>query len=265
MQLDACSKWTLSTFVALATVSAVPAVGAAENVQELVDRSIEYHGGDLYKSTRTTFELCSKSGCSALDVRRDGGLYEYCATAKVKAGERRVCATNDRVEEWLDGEPVLGGGAPGSPTDGDRETGLREWVMARVYFVFLPSRLDDPSVRLEDLGAEDWNGRALRKVKVTFEAGTSTDGDDAFLYWFDPDTARLELFAYSYERNDGGIRFRKLTNYRRVGGVLFFDQENYGVDGPGLSVGLISPGYARDEMRHVSTVELREIRVAPLR
>ena len=137
--------------------------------------------------------------------------------------------------------------------------------MARVYFAFLPSRLDDPSVGLEDLGREDWDGRALRKVKVTFEAGTSTDAEDEFLYWFDPDTARLEQFAYSYERNDGGLRFRKLINYRRVGGILFFDQKNYGIDGPGLSVDLISPEFFRDSMHHVSTVELKDILVAPVR
>jgi len=236
-----------------------------ESGQELVGRSIEYHGGELSKSTRTTLELCSKSGCSALDVMRDDGLYEYCATAKTKAGERRVCATNDRATQWLDGEPVIGGGAPDLSVHGDRETELRDWVMARVYFAFLPSRLDDPSVGLEDLGREDWDGRALRKVKVTFEAGTSTDAEDEFLYWFDPETARLEQFAYSYERNHGGIRFRKLVNYRRMDGILFFDQENYGADGPGLSVDLVSPEFFRDSMHHVSTVELKDVLVAPVR
>ncbi len=244
---------------------------ADETVQELVARSIEYHGGELYKSTRTTLELCSKSGCSALDVFRDYGLYEYCATAKVKAGamvkarEQRVCASNDRATQWLDGAVVTTGAPPGSSVALARDTSLRDWVMARVYFAFLPSRLDDPSVALEDLGSEDWEGRALRKVKVTFEAGTSTDAADEFLYWFDPGTARLEQFAYSYERNDGGIRFRKLFNYRRKGGILFFDQENYGVNGPGLSVDLVSPEFFRDSMHHVSTVELKDILVAAVR
>jgi hypothetical protein len=249
--------------VGLALLMPAPAAGA-ESAEDLVARSIEHHGGALYTSSRTTLLLCSKSGCSELEVERDGGLYEYCATAAVKAGQRRVCISNDSVDERLDGSPVVGANAPGSPAHGARESALRDWVMERVYFAFLPSRLDDPSVRHEDLGYETWEGRELRKVKVTFEAGSSTDDDDEFLHWFDPETARLVLFAYSYERNDGGLRFRRLTSYRRVSGILFFNQENYGVDGPGLSVDLVTPDYFRDSMRHVSTVELRDIQVSTL-
>lgn len=250
---------SLSIVLACSAVSASP-----DSTEDLVARSIAHHGGDVYTSSRTDLLLCSKSGCSKLAVERDGGLYEYCATAKVKAGERRVCITNDTVIEWLDGVGPATGAMPGSAAALAREEALRDWVMERVYFAFLPSRLDDPSVDLEDLGSEEWDGRALRKVKVTFAAGTSTDADDEFLYWFDPETARLELFAYSYERNDGGVRFRRLTDYRRVGGILFFNQENYGVNGPGLSVDLVTPEYVRDSMRHVSTVELKDIEVAAL-
>jgi hypothetical protein len=245
----------LATVVLGAAPSA--ATGPGEPAADLVARSIALHGGDVYTSSRTTLSLCSKSGCSRLEVERDEGLYEYCATAKVTGGERRVCMSNDRVEASLDGVPVVG-------VDGVEEAALRDWVMERVYFVFLPSRLDDPSVLLEDLGEEGWDGRVLRKVKVTFEPETSTDADDEFLYWFDPETARLEQFVYSYASNGGGIRFRKLTNYRRVGGILFFDQENFGVDGAGLAVDRVTPDYVERAMRHVSTVELRDVSVVPL-
>ena len=117
----------------------------------------------------------------------------------------------------------------------------------------------------EDLGIEVWDDRRLRKVKVTFEAGTSTDASDEYLYWFDPDTGRLELFAYSYEVNGGGLRFRRLFNYRRVGGLLFYDQENWGTEGPGLAIDLVTPEYVETRMRHVSTIELRDIEVEALR
>ena len=69
--------------------------------------------------------------------------------------------------------------------------------------------------------------------------------------------------AYIYERNEGGLRFRRLKNYRREGGILFFDQENFGVEGPDLSVDLVSPDYIGESMRYVSTVELKDIRVEP--
>ena len=55
---------------------------------------------------------------------------------------------------------------------------------------------------------------------MTFAAGSSTDAEDEYLYWFDPETARLEQFAYSFQGRPGGLRFRRLDNYRRVGGIL---------------------------------------------
>ncbi len=99
---------------------------------------------------------------------------------------------------------------------------------------------------------------------MTFVQGSSTDADDEYLYWFDPETGRLEQFAYSFAGRPGGLRFRRLENYRRVGGILFCDQLNLGIEGPDLEVDQIAPEFVRDRMREVSRVELRKIEVQPL-
>ena len=117
------------------------------------------------------------------------------------------------------------------------------------------------SVRHQDQGVETWNGKALHRVKVTFAAGTSTDASDEYVYWFDPETGRVEQFAYSYEGNPGGLRFRKAFDHRRVGGILFFDQQNLGIEGPSLSVDQIDPQMVEEQMRLVSTVRLENLRV----
>jgi hypothetical protein len=137
--------------------------------------------------------------------------------------------------------------------------------MARVYFVFLPYRLNDPSVIQRDLGLETWEGRQLHKVKVTFPPGSSSDAQDEFIYWFDPTTARLEQFAYSFEDDPDGIRFRRLSNYRRIGGILFFDQENLGVEGDEYSVDQITPAFVEQSMREISIITLEDVRVESLR
>jgi hypothetical protein len=224
---------------------------------EIVARAIEFHGGDLFRASTTSFEVCSKSGCSRVEVTTDGGLYRHDVEAAVKQGRRRVVATNDDVEAWLDGREI----EVSSPAEEQR---LRDWAMQRIYFNFLPYRLGDPTVRFVDLGLERWEGRELHKVAVAFEPGSSTDADDEFLYWFDPISARLELFAYSYEVGGGGLRFRRLFDFRRVGGLLFYDQENWGVDGEGLSIDLVSPEFVAQSMRRVSTIELRDIEVEPI-
>ncbi len=102
-------------------------------------------------------------------------------------------------------------------------------------------------------------------MRVTFVPGSSTDAEDVFLFWFDPASARLEQFAYSFTRGEGGLRFRRAFNYRRVGGILFFDQENLGVGGPGFNVDDVDPEFVERRLSHVSTVELRDLDVRRLR
>ena len=230
--------------------------GPPQSRLDVVDRAIEHHGGEIYRHSETELDLCSKSGCFDVTARLDGDRWAYTVSGKSGSSQLRVRSAHDALTVHRDGaeETVAAG----------KEQRFRDWAMARVYFCFLPFRLNDPSVYKQDFGLVDWDGRRLHKVKVTFEAGTSTDAGDQYMYWFDPETARLEHFAYSYDDNGGGIRFREAVRYRRVGGLLFFDQENHGIDGPGLSVDAIDAAYVRDAMRHVSTVRLEHIRVSAL-
>lgn len=223
----------------------------------IVDRAIEFHGGELYRSSETELDVCSLSGCFHVRARIDGDAAEYEVRGKVRGMERRVLWSGDEIRRWEDGEPA--------PVEPGSEQGWKDFVMARVYFPFLPYRLNDPSVYKEDLGLETWDGRELHKVKVTFEPGSSTDASDEYLYWFDPETGRVEQFAYSFEGRPGGLRLRRPRDYRRVGGLLFFDQQNLGVEGEGLSVDRITPAFVESEMREVSKVTFEEIEVRPLR
>jgi hypothetical protein len=189
-------------------------------------------------------------------VRTDGGIYRHEVSGPYRGGARAVRASNDSVSVSHDGQPVAVADAA--------QQKMRDWATARIYFAFLPFRLNDPGVLHEDLGIEEWQGRLLHKVKVSFVAGSSTDAEDEYLYWFDPETARMEQFAYSFTGKPGGLRFRRLSNYRRVGGMLFFDQSNLGVEAPGLRVDEITPAFVDERMREVSEVTLREITVRSL-
>lgn len=245
----------LATFtVAMALGFTVPCEAAEEATHApIVERAIAYHGGDLYEKSTTELYVCSKSGCFHVRSQVDGRQFVHEVTGKIRDGELRARITNDTAERWLNGEL--------EPVEAGREQLLRDWAMARIYFCFLPYRLADPSVHHEDLGIVSWEGRSLHKVKVTFVAGSSTDASDEYMYWFDPETGRVEQFAYSYEGNPGGLRFRQAKNHRRVEGILFFDQENLGAEGEGLTVDQIDATFVAEKMRPVSTVELRSVRV----
>lgn len=224
---------------------------------EIVDRAIEFHGGPVYESSESSLTISSRSGSFGLRVRMDGGRYEYTVSGETRDGQARIVeVTNDSVAVTIDGEP--------QNVPAEDEQRWRDFASARVYFAFLPYRLNDDSVFKEDLGLERWDGRDLHKVKVTFAAGSSTDADDEYLYWFDPESGRVEQLAYSFAGNPGGLRFRRGLNYRRVGGILFFDQQNLGVEGEGLRVDRIDPAFVADTMREVSIVRLSDLDVVAL-
>ena len=246
--------------VALATAPMAPALAATQREAgrqlDIVTRAIEHHGGDIYRHSESSLELCSGSGCYRMTVRIDGGEYRHEVSGPYRGRTRTVKADNRTVSVSRDGEPLA--------VIPEARQAARDWATARIYFAFLPYRLNDPGVLQEDLGIEEWEGRRLHKIKVGFVAGSSTDAEDEYLYWFDPETARLEQLAYSFTGKPGGLRFRRLSNYRRVGGILFFDQSNLGVEGSGLRVEEIDPAFVRGRMREVSEVSLRDITVNSL-
>lgn len=254
-------KTPLALFGAALLGLALPATAEKVKTLPIVDKSIEHHGGDLYRASETRLTIRSKSGTFRIVSRVDGDRFEHTITDILADGrERRTRATNDTVERW-EGERKVA-------LDAEGERRARDFVMSRVYFPFLPFRLNDPSVFKEDLGVVDWQGRKLHKVKVTFAPGTSTDANDEYLYWFDPETGRVEMLAYSFGtgRERGGLRLRKAMSHRRVGGLLFYDAENLGLDGGGdLSVESITPETVEKSFEKISTVVLEDIEVKPLR
>jgi hypothetical protein len=239
--------------VLLLTVATGAAAGLAETLP-IVERAIEFHGGETFRASEVALRITSKSGSFEIVARHDGDLFVHRVTSE--RDEERVVyrQTNDSIEVSRDGEVVL------LETEQDRQR-ARDFVSARVYFAFLPFRLTDPSVMQEDEGLERWGDRELHRVKVTFEPGSSTNADDAYLYWFDPESGRLEQFAYSFS---GGVRFRTLENYRRVGGILFADQKNYAVDVGALGIDRIDPAWVESEMELLSIVRFEEIDVRAL-
>jgi hypothetical protein len=220
----------------------------------IVQRSIAFHGFDRLPEVAVELTVTSANG--AFDVAaRHGDLFDYLVEAREGDSVRRHRHTNDAIEVFEDGKPV-------PLADETARRRARDYVSARVYFLFPPYRLSDPSVYAEDRGIDDpamWGGRRLQRVRVTFEPGTSTNADAVFLYWFDPETARLEQFAYTYR---GGMRFRKLIDQRRVDGLLFADQENHGVDEDGVGIDDLDAARVA-ALPQVSVVRLSNVRVTP--
>lgn len=251
------ARSALGGALAAAIVSAACGGAAAPdpNLPDVVARSIAYHGGDLYERSRMTMTITSLSGSFDVEATRNGGDFEFIVTDPPRGGrpERRVRLNNDGVTEWRGGEQT--------ELDAEGERLAAAFVNARVFFPLLPYTLKGGDIHFEDRGLDRWNGRDLHRVKVSFTPGTSNDADDAYTFWFDPGTGRVEQFGYDF---DNGLRFRRATSFERVGGVLFSDQDNYAVDGGKVPVDTLTPDYVANSMRLLSQVAISDVTVEPL-
>lgn len=244
---------------ALLLLVLAPAAAAQPAHHPLVERAVAFHGGDLYEATETRMTIASASGSFDLRVRRDGGLFEIEVEGATADGtRRRALLTNDAVREWRGGEELS--------LDAAGAERARRFVEARVWFPFLPYGLLGEAVRHQDQGLERWGDRSLHRVKVTFATAPGDDPADEYAFWLDPETGRVEQYAYAYDQGtaEAGLRFRTARDHRRVGGLLFFDVANLGLDRRSdLSVDLVDPAFAA-ALEPISEVELSAIEVAPL-
>lgn len=225
------------------------------NVPSIVEKSILFHGGNIYEHSKITMTISSLSGSFDVETARIGGNFDYLVTGTLGGNgrERQVRLTNDTVEEWRDGEPL--------ELKAPAEARARAYVDARVFFALLPYSLQGSDLHFHDLGLETWFGRNLHKVKVSFTPGTSNDANDRYMFWFDPDTGRMEQFGYDFS---GGLRFRKGIEFERVGGILFSTQENYAIDGGRVPVTTLSQEYVSENMDLRSIVVISNVTVEPL-
>ena len=224
--------------------------GPAE-APDIVAKAIAFHGNDIFQSAAVSLTITSLSGSFQINSTREDGRFEYVVTDP--GSQRRVRLTNEEVEEWREGvETTL---------DAEGARRARAFADARVFFPLLPFTLDGGDIHFEDLGLDQWDGRALHRVKVLFTPGSSNDADDAYMFWFDPETGRVEQFGYDFS---GGLRYRKAVAFNRVGGILFSDQENYAIDGDRVPVDMLSAEYVAENMNLLSTVMLSDIRVESL-
>lgn len=222
----------------------------------ILEKAISFHGGSLYNNSEISLTISSLSGEFDIVARAEDGLFDYTVISQVGSDlkiQRKVRLTNTTIQRWDDGVEV--------ELDEQTAEQVQTFVNARVFFPLLPYSVGGAGVLTEDLGIERWDNRGLHKIKITFQPNTSNDADDSYMFWFDPETGRMEQFAYDFA---GGLRFRKATKFNRVGGILFSDQENYAVDGGRISVDVLTADYVRETMKLLSVVKINNIDVEAL-
>lgn len=202
----------LISVLALATIACKD---KTDKAREIVDKSIEAHGGAKYENFTAEFDFRKFH----IKLMQDNGKFQY----------ERISKDSAKNEVWdiLNNEGFLriinGNQVTLSEKDITKYTNA---VNSVAYFVLLPYKLKDKAVNLEYLGETELNKQKYDKVKVWFsKEGGGKDFEDVYCYWFNQKTHLVDYLAYT----NGGPRFRRVKKRQTVGGIVFQDYENFAI------------------------------------
>ncbi len=242
-------KFTLYIFFITVLMSACD----QDPAQKAVDSSIDAHGGDLFQNVHIEFDFRNRHYVS----HRQGGIFTYTREFRDSSGLIKDVLTNDRFHREINGGLAK--------ISEERAKAFTNSVNSVIYFALLPYGLNDRAVIKKYIKETDIKGKKYDLIKVTFqEDGGGKDHEDVFLYWIEKDSHTLDYFAYSYETDGGGIRFREAINRRSVEGILFQDYINYEPDSPGAKLDDMETLYKNEKLKKLSDILLENIEVKPL-
>lgn len=215
--------------------------------QEIVDRAITAHGGDLYQRSKISFTFRGKRHI----VQQNDQTYRYERSFTEDGDEILDVYENGVFARTVNGEAM-------ELSEGKLDRYLED-VNGVSYFAMLPYKLNDASVIKEYVGEVTIKGKSYDKIKVTFEQqGGGHSPDNVFYYWFDQSTGFMEFLGY----NKHGNRFRAPYNVRVVKGIRFVDNVNYGGgDFSDDDISTYGKHYQADELKELSRIILEDVEV----
>ena len=221
------------------------------DVQDIIDKSIEVSGGNLYASCNISFTL--------RDIR-----YELENNTGRKILKRIINNDSTTIldilkqngfERTINGNPVI--------VADSMAVKYSNSINSVHYFAYLPYGLNDPAVNKKLLGETQLGDRQYYKVEVTFdEEGGGEDFDDIYIYWFNKETFKPDYLAYEFNIDGGGTRFREAFNERIINGIRFVDYNNYKAS-KNISVYELEALFKTKELELLSTIRLEDIEVNP--
>ena len=227
-----------STIVATTTLS---------KAEQIINKTILAHGGDLYQTAHYGFTFRDKQ----YQFKNEGSNYKYTKT---------YIKDNDTIQDMLTNTTF-------SRLVNNKEVTLTEKeivdgsgaINSVIYFAMLPYKLNDPAVNASYIEATSIKNKDYAVIEITFnEAGGGQDFDDQFYYWINKDTNKIDYLAYSYHVNQGGVRFRSAYNGRSIDGITFQDYINYKAD-VGTALQTLPRLYEADALTRLSEIKTENI------
>lgn len=218
--------------------------------QDVIARSVAYHGGDAYDTAEVSFIFRDRKYTGGWNH----GAYEFTRSFTRNEQDVQDILTADSFQRLIDGKVTA---VPDTMVPKYSASVNSVW-----YFAYLPFRLMDPAVQARLLGEHNIDGTSYYKVEVTFsQEGGGEDFEDVFVYWFDQEDYSLDYLAYSYAEDHGiGLRFREAFHLQEVAGIRFQDYVNYKADPTTWNVADLDSAFTVGALDTLSLIELEEIK-----
>lgn len=221
--------------------------------QALVDKAIQAHGGKKYQNFKVTFDFRERH----YTATRRQGQYTYTRAFTDSTGQVLDILNNKGFQRQVNGQPV--------PLTDEKKQAYTNSVNSVIYFALLPFGLNDPAVRKNYLGKVTIQNQPYHKINVSFAPeGGGVDHQDEFIYYFHQKTNHLDYFAYSYQTEGGGLRFRQAYNPRVVGGIRFQQYINYQPPSKQVPLAHLDSLFRQGQLEELSRIELENIHVTNL-
>lgn len=203
----------ISLFIALLSLTAC-AQKQRLSVQEIVDKSIEAHGHKKFEEIHLEFTFRDYQYV----LHRDAYQTIYSRETSIDSQRiRDVYPPNDKLVRYIDGQAIA---LSDSIVDLYQNS-----LNAVMYFMELPYKLNDPPTIKEYKGEKFISDNHYHSIQVTFQ--TNESHQDVYYYWINQKTYLIDYFAYSFQNDGGGTRFRKAVNRRYINDVVFQDYKNF--------------------------------------
>lgn len=231
------------------SILSLSTLGAAEprpDVEAIVDRAIEVHGGDRFDHSTIRFEFRGEQ----FVIWRDDGEFRYEKRISKDGREIRDVLTNEGFHREANGRVI--------ELEPDVRRHAVEVLSSVVMFALLPYRLDKPTAVREYDGAETIRGEPYDRIHVTFrDVPELSDRDRELEVWFSRKTGDLDFFAFT----SNGVRFREAFETVEAEGIRLNNYVNYIPDPRNLPLEEVERQFVRGELVEVSKIVLENLEV----
>lgn len=216
-----------------------------QNSDKVIQNAISYHGGQAYDTLDIEFQFRDK----LYALRHDDGKFQYERIFKDSTAREIIdILDNTGFRRLIDGEKV--------ELSAEDSAAFANSVNSVHYFALLPYNLKDEAVLAHNREDGLIKGKPYKTVEVKFrQEGGGTDYEDVFIFWFNRDTYKMDYFAYSYETEGGGVRFRESINKEKIDGVIFQDYNNYKAK-KGVDLMNLPSMFEKGELELLSKIDL---------